>query len=262
MENIKQILKNFFLDEKIVLSIIILNAIAIFLKESGFNYNWLVVLDLACTFFFIVEMVVKLSVYSWKGYWKEGWNRLDGILVIISIPSVIVFFYPMSLSNLSFILVLRLLRVLRFLRVLHFFPNFSKIVAGFKLAMRESRGVLFSFLVIIVIVGMVNCSLFSKANPEYFSTPLRSIYSVFQICTVDGWYEIPNSVAEYYGSSTWIASCVRVYFCFLLILGGILGMSLINSVFVDAMVSDNNDDLRLKLDEIEQKINKLLEEKE
>ena len=30
----------------------------------------------------------------------------------------------------------------------------------------------------------------------------------------------------------------------LLIMGGIIGMSFINSIFVDAMVADNNDDIR------------------
>ena len=39
----------------------------------------------------------------------------------------------------------------------------------------------------------------------------------------------------------------------------IIGLSVVNSIFVDAMVSDNNDDVKLKLDEIEEKVNKLLE---
>ena len=45
-------------------------------------------------------------------------------------------------------------------------------------------------------------------------------------------------------------------------MGGVIGMSFINSVFVDAMVADNNDDVKAKLDEIEKKLDKLLEEKE
>lgn len=49
----------------------------------------------------------------------------------------------------SVLLVLRLLRVLKSFRVMHFFPNFGKIVTGFKLAMRESWAVLASFTVII-----------------------------------------------------------------------------------------------------------------
>jgi len=54
---------------------------------------------------------------------------------------------------------------------------------------------------------------------------------------------------------------VRFYFCILLIMGGIIGMSFINSVFVDAMVSDNNDDVKEKLTEIEKKLDQLINEK-
>jgi voltage-gated sodium channel len=102
--------------------------------------------------------------------------------------------------------------------------------------------------------------LFKDADPEHFQTPLRSIYAVFQICTVEGWYEIPNAVAEYYGNSTVAAECVRVYFCFILLLGGIIGMSFINSIFVDAMVADNNNELEEQMKELNAKIDRLLEQ--
>lgn len=130
--------------------------------------------------------------------------------------------------------------------------------------MRESYAILLSFLVIIVIFGLINCSLFREADPEHFQTPLRSIYAVFQICTVEGWYEIPDTLAAYYGASTLAAECVRFYFCFLLLIGGIIGMSFINSIFVDAMVADNNDEVLSKLDAMQQSIDDLrrqLEEK-
>lgn len=141
--------------------------------------------------------------------------------------------------------------------VLHFFPNFSKLIKAFTQAMRQPYAILLSFAVIMVIFGLLNCSLFGEADPEHFQTPLRSIYAVFQICTVEGWYETPNAVAEYYGASSVTAEFVRVYFCALLILGGIIGMSFINSIFVDAMVADNNDDVMTKLNELQKSIDEL-----
>ncbi len=143
----------------------------------------------------------------------------------------------------SVLLVLRLLRVLKSFRVMHFFPNFSKIVSGFKLAMRESWAVLASFAVIILIFGLINCSLFRDLAPEFFGTPLDSIYAVFRMFTIEGWYEIPDTVAAAV-SIPFVAHVIRVYFCLLLIGGGIIGMSFINSVFVDAMAEDNNDDVK------------------
>ena len=33
-------------------------------------------------------------------------------------------------------------------------------------------------------------------SADFFSTPLNSIYSVFRLFTVEGWYEIPDAMAE------------------------------------------------------------------
>lgn len=251
--------KRLFLNDRFILAIILLNSGIIYAQVSGYNNLYVNIIDIACTLIFAIEMVCKHLEYGIRGYWKDGWNKLDGTLVIFSLPSLVEVFVPMGMLNTSFLLILRLLRVLRFFRILHFFPNFSKIVLAFKVALKESYAILLSFLIIIVIFGLINCSLFSEADPEHFETPLRSIYSVFQICTVEGWYEIPNTVAEYYGYTSTTAEFIRLYFCFILLLGGIIGMSFINSIFVDAMVADNNDDVKLKLDKIEEKVNRLLE---
>jgi len=48
-------------------------------------------------------------------------------------------------------------------------------------------------------------------------------------------------------------------FIFILLTGGIFGLSLVNSIFVDAMVSDNNDELEKKIDDLNEKVSKLLE---
>ena len=251
----KNIIEKIFLNEKIILAVILLNAVVIYLQISGISTPLLTGLDIACTLFFLIEMILKHLKLGLKEYWRSGWNRLDGILVIVSLPSLVEVFLPTGMMDLSILLIFRMLRVLRFFRVLHFFPNFTQIVKAFKMAMRESYAILLCFWVIIVIFGLLNCSLFKEIAPQYFSTPLESIYSVFRICTVKGWYDIPDTIAA--GTSPLIGGLVRLYFVFLLILGGIIGMSFINSIFVDAMVSDNNDDVMKKLDELEKKIDEL-----
>jgi voltage-gated sodium channel len=253
-------LKNLFLNEKFILGVILVNSVIIFLQASGVDNFWTQLIDVVCTLIFIIEMGVKHAELGLKGYWSVGWNRLDGILVILSIPSLVAVFLPTEILDLSFLMILRILRTLRFLRVLHFFPNFDQILKGFKLALSQSYGILICFLVLIILFGLINCSLFGNIAPLYFGTPLRAIYSVFRICTIEGWYDIPDAIAA--TTSPWVSTLVRIYFCFLLLMGGIIGMSFINSIFVDAMVADNNDDVKAKLDELEQKIDRLLEEKE
>lgn len=255
--------KQVFLNDKFIFVIIFLNAFIIFLQESNVVSPILDCIDIICSVIFIIEMIVKLSTYGLKDYWKNGWNKLDGTLVLLSLPSIVMYFLPLHMFDMSVLLTFRLLRILRFFRVMHFFPDFSKIIDGFTLAMRQSYAVLLSFFVIIVIFGLINCSLFKDFAPEYFGDPFRSIFSVFQMCTIEGWYDIPGAVAEGSGSVI-MGRFINVYFCFILIMGGIIGMSFINSVFVDAMVSDNNNDMENDLKEMKEElaqIKKLLEEK-
>ena len=253
-------LKKIFLNDKFIYSIILLNAVVIFLQACNIDNIWIQIIDVACTLIFMMEMVTKHVEYGVKGYWSSGWNRLDGILVFLSIPSVFALFLPSHMMDLSFLMILRLLRTVRFLRVLHFFPNFDQVIKGFNLAVKQSYGILFCFLVLIIVFGLINCSLFKDIAPEYFATPLDSIYSVFRICTVEGWYDIPDTIAA--STAPFVGTLVRFYFCLLLIFGGIIGMSFLNSIFVDAMVADNNDDVLKKLDDLEQKLDQLLKEKE
>lgn len=252
-------LKKIFLNEHFILLIIVLNAIVIYAQESGVNTIALEIIDLICTFIFIVEMLIKHIELGVKNYWKNGWNRLDGTLVILSIPSVISFFVDTTfMSGMSILLVLRLLRVLRFFRIIHIFPNFATIAQNFKKALKDSYGVFVGFLILIVIFALISCTLFKESAPQYFGTPTESIYAIFRICTGEGWNEIPDTIAENMGMAT--ARWIRLYFCFLLILCSIIGLSLVNSIFVDAMVSDNNNELEKQVKELNEKIDTLIKQ--
>ncbi len=257
---IRKIIDNCFINEKVVLAVVILNAIAIFMQELGKLTTVFSIVDYACVWFFMIEMAVKLHHFGWRNYWKDGWNKADGIIVILSLPTLITPFIDITTFNFSALLTLRLVRIFRFFRVLHFFPNISQIGRGFRTALGQSWAVLASYLILIIIFGLINCSIYGTVCPQYFGTPQDSVYSVFRIATVEGWYEIPDAISA--ATSPTIGQLSRLYFCILLLAGGIIGMSLINSIFVDAMVEDNNDDIKIQLHNIEEKLNRLLEEKE
>ncbi len=249
--NVMKILKTIFLNERFIMAVILLNSTVIFLQESGYNPLFIKVIDVLCTLVFLVEMIVKQMDKGIREYWRSGWNRFDGILVILSLPSLIGYFVP-SLLAFSTVLILRILRVFRFFRLIHLFPDFTVIMRNVRLAMRQSFSVFIGFLVLLVVVGMVNCSIFGSLAPEYFGTPLDSIYSMFRLCTVEGWYEIPEAIVANVDAS-W-GHVVKLYFSILLFAGGVIGLSIVNSIFVDAMVSDNNDEVLRQLAEIRKKL--------
>lgn len=253
----KDFIKRIFMNDHVILGVILLNTVVIYLQESGVSHPVIFGLDIACTLIFVAEMVVKHIELGAKSYWRDGWNRMDGMLVIVSLPSLVTPFVDASSVDFSVLLTLRLMRVLRFFRVLHFFPKISQIGAGLKRALRDSGVVLLGFFILLFIFGMINCSLYREVAPQYFATPLDAIYSVFRIFTVEGWYEIPDAIMA--ATSPLIGKLSRLYFCFLLGAFGLLGMSFINSVFVDAMVEDNNDDVKYQLDRIERRLEQMEE---
>lgn len=245
--------------EKFIFSVILLNSVIIYLHVSGVESVWLTIGDLICTFIFLIEMIVKMRSYGWHRYWKDGWNRLDGSLVLLSLPSLLMYVVPGDDLDLSILLILRLLRALRFYRFLHLLreESLTKLGRGFVNGLRSSWPVLGTFLVIIISIGLINCSLFCEASPELFGNPLTSVYTVFQLFTIEGWYEIPKACLGPDASSFTIA-VIRLYFSLLLIAGGIIGMSFINSVFVDAMAEDNNDEVLNRINRLETKIDELM----
>ena len=51
---------------------------------------------------------------------------------------------------------------------------------------------------------------------------------------------------------------IYFYFIIVVLTGGILGLSLVNSIFVDSMISDNNDELEKKIDNLDIKVTELI----
>lgn len=252
-------MKRLFLNDRFILAVILLNCIILFLEEMGLTHPAILATDMVCLVLFAIEMVMKHSVLGAKGYWRNGWNRMDGILVlvgIVSIPGTMGLFHT---PDMSVLLVLRALRVFRFFKVVHLFPNFTVIMRNFGRAMRDSASLFVGYMVILFLSAMVSCELFADRAPQYFSDPLLSIASTFRLFTIEGWYEIPDALCE--GLARPYSTLIYLYFIALLAFGGIIFMSLLNSVFVDAMVSDNNDDVLRKLDQIEKKLEEMEEKK-
>ena len=68
---------------------------------------------------FIIEMSLKLLVLGCVGYWADGWNQLDGTIVIISIVEMLLtWLLAGSGFNVTFLRILRMLRVARLLRLM------------------------------------------------------------------------------------------------------------------------------------------------
>jgi voltage-gated sodium channel len=253
--------KKVFLNDVFLLIIISLNSLIIFLQgffsDTSSTRELLELSDHIFTTLFIIEAIIKIKSFGAKGYFKDAWNFFDFSLVLIALPSLLMLLIPLEMVSLNFLLTLRILRVFKFFRVLKFIPNIENLLSGLFRAIQSSVLIIFAFLIFNFIFAILSFSFFSTSAPEYFSNPLISFYSTFKVFTVEGWYEIPDLIAER-SESLSFAIFTKIYFILLLFGGGIFGLSLINSIFVESMMSDNNDDVLKKMNHLEEKINHLI----
>lgn len=254
-----------FLKEKFILGIIFLNALIIFLQ--GFNFppsigSGLDALDNVITLIFLLEMTIKLNQFGMKNFFSSNWNKFDFTLVLLAIPSLLIWITGSTFVDLDFLLILRVTRAFKFFRFLRFFPEIDQLISGVKRAIKASLVLFLGLFIFIFIVSIVSTFLFKDYSPEFFGNPMKSFYSVFKVFTVEGWYEIPDHLSQTVSEqSPQLAVFITVFFSFILLLGGIFGLSIVNSIFVDTMVSDNNDELIEKVESLEKKIDELLGKK-
>lgn len=259
MKQIKNKIAKVFLNDKTILCLIILNSLILFI--SGFNIqnnfrNILVVSDNLLTIFFVLELISKLSKHG-SSFFDSKWNTFDFILIVISVPSLLAFILNVSITDFSFLLVFRVLRVFKSFRFLKFIPGMAHIIKGVMRALKASFIVILGLSIYIFIIGILSFYLFRNSASDFFANPLVSLYSTFQIFTVEGWTEIPKSITRNYSSTA--SFFTHLYFIFVLLSGGIFGLSFVNSIFVDAMVSDNNDELAIKIDNLDKKLSQFIQ---
>ncbi|MCD8165242.1 MAG: ion transporter [Bacteroides sp.] len=253
----KKFLEKIFLNEHIILALIFLNSVLIFIQDFDNIPTFIPYLDNIFTALFTIEMLVKVYHYGFEKYWKNGWNKLDFILITAALFSLLIDLIDRGHNiPLGYILVLRTLRLFKSFRIFRFMPDINKIVKGLRNAVKASYVITFTFIVLLIIISVLSCSIFKTVAPEYFDTPLESLYSIFRLFTAEGWYEIANLIAS--RSSTGMAIFAKLYFSVLMFIAGILGVSLINSIFVDAMVSSNSDRLEKKIDYLSEQLDILM----
>lgn len=248
-------IKRFFTNDYIMLVLVLINTGIIFI--SGFMPNQggtLLIIDSLFTMLFLLEALIKIQVRGFSNYWSDGWNRFDLILVLIALPSCINVFGEIFPGT-SILLSMRTMRAFKTFRMLKFIPNIENLLNGIKLAFKASYIVAIGLIVVLLVFSIVTTFLFGSLAPQYFGNPALSVYSIFRLFTIEGWYEMPEAIAINGGST--MAVFARIYFSFLLFMGGIIGMSLVNSIFVDAMAADNNDEVLEKLSQMEKKLDRI-----
>ncbi|MEZ4824789.1 MAG: ion transporter [Bacteroidia bacterium] len=257
----KSILIHLFTHDRPVAVVISLNAVILFLLSFDLNPSTVLaleVLDALFLFFFLMEALVKISQMGWREYISSGWNKFDLAILLLSIPSFLLLFES-NFPNLSFLFVFRVIRMVRFFKFIKFIPNIQEMIAGVRRAFKASVFVLLAFFIYSFVISLVSCRMFKDLAPEQFGDPLISFYNIFKIFTIEGWYEVPEQLIQNTDMGPVKIFFTKLYFITIVVSGGLFGLSIVNAIFVEEMVRDNNDNMVLQIEEINRKLSLLLE---
>lgn len=163
----------------LVVAVILLNAVILGLGTSQAMVDQhgplLWVLDTGCLGFFILELGLRFWAYR-SHFWRSGWNVFDFLVIAIAlVPGA----GPWA--------VLRSLRVLRVLRLLTVIPQLRKVVGAFLHAIPGLMGVMAVMAIFFYTAAVLATTLFGKSHPEWFGSLGGSLYSLFQIMTLESW---------------------------------------------------------------------------
>lgn len=251
-------LRDLLISERLVMAVILLNTIV--LTASGFyadgapEKRFLDAVDFACVVFFVIEALLKIQAYTWKGYFASGWNRFDFFVTLFCLPVLLT---PiLGEAHLTWAPIVRTGRLFRLFRLLRFIPDVDGLGAGIRRALRASVGVFLALFLVNLIIALMAHFIYAEDAPEMFGDPARAFYSIFRIFIVEGWNDFPDALEVRHENISWVIG-TRIFFGITVLICGMLGFSLANAVFIDEMMMDNNNALEKKIDEMQSKMDAL-----
>ena len=165
--------------QRFITALIVLNAVSLGLETSpevraGMG-DILAVIDWVVLTIFVVEILMKLFAKR-LDFFKSGWNVFDFIVVGIALVPATGPFY-----------ILRALRILRVLRLISVVPQMRRVVQALVTAIPGLLSIVALISLIFYISAILATNLFGSAFEEWFGTIGASMYSLFQIMTLESW---------------------------------------------------------------------------
>ena len=218
-----------------IIAVIIFNGIILGYQTSkGLSLTTvqlLDVLDQICLVIFVIELAMKLYAYR-LSFFREGWNVFDFIVVGIAL-------FPTT----GGLAILRAFRIFRVLRLVTTVDAIRRVVSGMLLAI-PGVGSVGALLLIVFYIGAVICTtLFGDAFPDWFGNIGKSMYTLFQVMTLESWsMAIVRPVMEVYPYA-WI------FFIPFITVTTFTVLNLFIGIIVDAMATLKDQEQREKAKE-------------
>lgn len=178
----RQRLRNFIEHRRVqnfIIVLILINAILLGLETwpaaMATAGGLIVAFDRAILAVFVIEIALRLYVHRSK-FWRDPWSLFDFTVVAIAL-----------LPATGQLAVLRALRVLRVLRLLTMVPSMRRVVGALLAAIPGLGSIALVLLIVYYVFAVIATNLFAATHPEWFGHLGRSLYTLFQVMTLESW---------------------------------------------------------------------------
>lgn len=165
--------------QNFIMAVIVLNAVTLGMETSPTLTDAvgpaLVAFDTFALTVFCIEIGAKL-IHRDIRFFKDGWNVFDFMVVAIAlVPAT----GPLS--------VLRALRILRAMRLMTVVPAMRRVVGSLIAALPGMGSVLALIILVFYVAAVLATNFFGATFPDWFGTIGASLYTLFQVMTLESW---------------------------------------------------------------------------
>lgn len=189
------------------------------------------ILDNTIIWLFVTEILLRMiAAWSLKSFFLDAWNTFDFVLVFST-------FIPGIGSTLA---AARVLRVLRILRLVKAVPELRMIVSTLLSSLKSMIYIALLAAILFYVYGVIGTTIFGEISPKFFGSLHRSILTLFEVMTLEGWVEIMDSVEQ-------IGIASRLYFISFIGFGTFVIINLFIAVIIDKIQSNKENNRKVKI---------------
>ena len=165
--------------QRFIVGLIVLNAVTLGLETSdAVMARWgglLLTVDGIILGIFVVEVLGRLFGHGLR-FFRDPWNVFDFVIVAIALV-------PAS----GPFAVLRTLRILRVLRLISMVPQMRLVVGALLNAVPGIASIAGLMMILYYVFAVMATELFGDTHPQWFGTIGASMYTLFQVMTLESW---------------------------------------------------------------------------
>lgn len=223
--------------QRFITALIVVNAVTLGLETSdsvmaryGDALEWI---DHVILWVFVAELLSKMIGRGVR-FFRNGWNLFDLAVVGIALAP--------ATGALS---VLRALRILRVLRLVSVVPSLRRVVASLVGAIPGLGAISGVLLLFFYVSAVLATKLYGDLAPELFGDIGGSMFTLFQIMTLEGWADIVRDIMEP-EPFAWL------FFIPFILVATFTMLNLFIAIIVNAMQSEHEAEQKAEMDAIQQ----------